>query len=386
MAELLIRSLGCPNCGAPYEPETRNCRSCGSVLIVTSLVGTFVRSLDAHQVSESLAKWRQRLKEDPDDAEAHFALGLSYLNSKLRDAALEHLRKAALLAPEVADTHYSLALTLFNDGNIRLSSPEYAEAMKEIDYSNRLAPDFRESAAFKHFFLANRLEAVDNAQALAEYRRAIEFCPDVPTLHNNLGNCYLNSQNLAEAQICFQRAIDLDPAYSAAYANLCRIMYEQAEYAKGIELGMKAVSLMGPTTIENYQAVAHNILALCLWKSNRKPEALEHVKKAIALDPGTLVYRRNLELIQTGCFVVTVTMGDYSHRWVIELSEFRDHVLSRSRPGRCLIRCYSRVSPVFARLIGSSIVLRRLALFFVVIPALFVARLLSVGARRGGRG
>ena len=143
MAKLLIQSMGCPNCGAPYEPKTRICRFCNSVLIVTSLAETFERSFAAHQVAGSLEKWRQRLKDDPDSAEAHFALGLSYLNSKLRDAALVHLRKAVILAPEVADTHHNLALTLLNDGNIDVTSPEYAEAVKEIDYSVQLAPDVR---------------------------------------------------------------------------------------------------------------------------------------------------------------------------------------------------------------------------------------------------
>jgi len=151
---LLIQRLGCPNCGAAYDPKSRDCRFCGSVLMVTSVAETFARRIDAQQVANALTKWRHRQKEEPDNAEAHFALGLSYLNSHLRDAALVHLRKAALLAPEVADTHYNFAVALFNDGDILFNSPESAEAMKEIDYCTRLAPDFVEAIAFRHFFLA----------------------------------------------------------------------------------------------------------------------------------------------------------------------------------------------------------------------------------------
>lgn len=78
-------------------------------------------------------------------------LGSTYLNARLLDAAIVHLRRAVLLAPEVADTHYSLALALLNDGEVlTCASPEYAEAKKEIDYSTRLAPEFREALAFKH--------------------------------------------------------------------------------------------------------------------------------------------------------------------------------------------------------------------------------------------
>jgi tetratricopeptide (TPR) repeat protein len=298
MAKLLIQSMGCPNCGAPYEHETRNCRFCNSVLIVASLAETFERSLEKHQVAESLEKWRQRLKDDPDSAEAHFALGLSYLNSKLRDAALVHLRKAVLLAPEVADTHHNLAVTLLNDGNIEVSSPEYLEAVKEIDYSVQLAPDFGESVAFKHIFVARKLDAVDQTQALAEYRKAVDVCPDIATLQHNLGWCYLNLKNTAEAENCFQRAIDLDSGYHLAYSILCQIMFGQRKYERGIQLGMKAVSLMGPATSDETQAIAHSNLSLCLWMSHRTTEALKHAKKAIAYAPANPRFQQNLLGIQ----------------------------------------------------------------------------------------
>jgi tetratricopeptide (TPR) repeat protein len=219
MAKLLIQSMGCPNCGAPYEHETRNCRFCNSVLIVTSLAETFKRSLEAHQVAESLEKWRQRIKEHPENAEAHFALGLSYLNSKLRDAALVHLRKAVLLAPEVADTHHNLAITLLNDGNIEATSPEYSEAVKEIDYSVQLAPDFGESVAFKHIFVARKLEVVDLAQALTEYRKAVEACPNIATLQYHLGLCYRKLKNVKEAETCFQRSVELDPSHHQQFPD-----------------------------------------------------------------------------------------------------------------------------------------------------------------------
>jgi tetratricopeptide (TPR) repeat protein len=298
MAKLLIQSMGCPNCGAPYEPDARICRFCNSVLIVTSLAATFERSLAAHQVAESLEKWREQLKEHPESAEAHFALGLSYLNSKLRDAALVHLRKAVLLAPEVADTHHNLALTLLNDGNIDVTSPEYREAVKEIDYSVQLAPDFAESVAFKHIFVARKLDAVDQAEALAEYRKAVDICPDIAILQHNLGWCYLNLKNTAAAEKCFQKVIDLDPDYHSAYSILCQMMFDQRKYERGIQLGRKAVSLMGFGTSDEVQAIAHSNLSLCLWMSHQTAEALEHAKKATAFAPTNARFQHNLREIQ----------------------------------------------------------------------------------------
>lgn len=379
MAKLLIQSLGCPNCGADYESESRNCRYCGSVLIVTSLAETFDRDLESHKVSESIDKWRQRLKEDGDSAEAHFALGLSYLNSGLRDAALNHLRQAALLAPEVADTHYNLALTLLNDGNIQFDSREYTEAVKAIDYSIRLAPDFGEAVAFKHFFLAQKLGSIDTRQALAEYREAVAACPTIALIQNNLGICYLSCEDLHSAATCFQRTIELDPRFAMAYSNLCLISYQLEKYQQGVEMGGKAVSLMGPATLEHHQALAHSNFALCLWKCRKKQKAIEHARKAVALEPSNALFQQNLKAIEDACFVVTATMGDYSHPWVVELSTFRDQVLARYSIGTCLIRCYSHAGPIAARLIAPSLLLRRLSLLLVVIPAVCIARL-SAGA------
>jgi len=194
-------------------------------------------------------------------------------------------------------------------------------------------------------------------------------------MQNNLGLCYLQLQQLDEAARCFQRAIAIDPQGFLPYSNLCLLMFNQHEYAKGIELGSKAVALTGTASVPRNQAMAHNNLAMCLWKSKRTSEALEHIKKAIAIDPANPLFQQNLQAIQgSSCFVITASMGDCCHPLVIELSAFRDHILARSKPGRCLIRYYYNVGPYLAQYIASSFALRRLAFVLVVIPALCIAR------------
>jgi tetratricopeptide (TPR) repeat protein len=86
--------------------------------------------------------------------------------------------------------------------------------------------------------------------------------------------------------------------YHLAYSILCRIMFDKRKYESGIELGMKAVSLMGPATIDETQAMAHSNLSLCLWMSHRTAEALEHAKKAIAYAPTDPRFQQNLRGIQ----------------------------------------------------------------------------------------
>ena len=107
---------------------------------------TFSRTVDGHQIAQALEKWRERLKQDPNSAEAHYAIGLTYLNGKLRDQAIDHLRQAAEIVPEVADIHYTLGIALFNDGDHTYE--EEAEAMREMGMAATLAPDFRDAAAY----------------------------------------------------------------------------------------------------------------------------------------------------------------------------------------------------------------------------------------------
>ena len=299
MAELLIQVLGCPNCGAPFDPKvSRACKYCGSVLIVTSVREAYDHELKGLDISGSIEKWRQLSKNNPEDAKAHFALGIAYLNSRFRDAALEHFRKAALLQPEAADIHYNLAITLFDDGNIALNAPEYAEMIKEIDYSVHILPDFKEAQAFSHFFIARKLDSIDHLEALAEYRKAIENCPNIGVFWNNIGLCYYRNNNLIEAYQCYQQALAYSSKLGIAYINMAHVLFKQGNYQQGVEMSEQALSLMGPGDPPLHQAEAHNALALCLWKSNRSDEALRHSTMAVALAPNFPIFKQTLDQIQ----------------------------------------------------------------------------------------
>ncbi len=107
-----IQALKCPMCGANISLDERECGYCGSTLIVTSIEKTLSRKSDTQLLSTSADKWKSILRTDPDYPEANYALGLIYLNEKLRDVALQYLQKAALLMPDSAIVQYNLALTI----------------------------------------------------------------------------------------------------------------------------------------------------------------------------------------------------------------------------------------------------------------------------------
>jgi len=73
-----------------------------------------------------------------------------------------------------------------------------------------------------------------------------------------------------------------------------------------------------------------------------------------------------------GCFIATATMGSYHDPAVLSLRKFRDAYLHRRRAGRLLIRVYYRFSPGIARYIEESDFLRRISLYLVVRPSVWV--------------
>lgn len=75
-----------------------------------------------------------------------------------------------------------------------------------------------------------------------------------------------------------------------------------------------------------------------------------------------------------GCFIATATMGHCDHPTVVLLRQYRDDSLQQTPVGRAMVRAYYAASPVLARLIDGSPVLRRLSYYLVVRPASFIAR------------
>lgn len=306
MEETYIKASKCPMCGANVKHQARSCDYCGSTLIFVGKGETFKKIPDFSKIDSAIEKWRKILQKEPENAEANYVLGLAYLNKKLYDAALQHLRKAVILAPESAAIHYNLAITLFKEGETQLSSSESIELMKEIDYALQQDPNFSEAVAFKHCFLAMKIQSIDVKEAIKEYKIAIETCPDIAIFYNNLSVCYGAIKDNNNEEKYLLKAIELNPNSTVSNINVCNFYYNKQNYQEGVKYGRKALENLTSSTPEIYQAEAYNLLALCLWKTNKKQEAIENSKKALAICPDNTIYTKNLQIISgtTGCLSV----------------------------------------------------------------------------------
>jgi protein O-mannosyl-transferase len=106
--------------------------------------------------------------------------------------------------------------------------------------------------------------------------------------YNNLGTALVDRNRLAEAQSCFQKAIDLKPDYGDAHYNLGYVMIQSGRREEGIRQLMEAIRLEP----QNY--MAHNNLGVAHLLQENYPQAVQHLQEALRLQPDFETARNNL--------------------------------------------------------------------------------------------
>lgn len=395
----------CPMCGAGVTPRARSCDYCESTFIN---IGVDMSHATSKVSQDSFEKWRKILKEDPNSAEANYALGLLYQNRNLNEQAVTHLRNACKLAPETPDIHYNLALALFDNGKLS-SSAELNEMQKEIEVTLKIDPTFAEAKAFKHFFAGIMLESSDQSGAIKQYQSAISTCSDIPTFYNNLGALFLNKNDWPKAEEYFDKAYELNPNYHTLLYNIARLYMDWMDKLtsagntmlgkkniptalevgkrghKKLQLLLKSDSIIqksGGDLTTDIKATSWNAgnvkdpvghFYLCYARVNHWTKNIEDAKKYIAIaldrDPENSIYKMAKKQIEGKfCFVATAVMNDADHIYVNTLRSFRDECLSKSTIGSLFIEWYWNNGPGMADFVIKHNALRLLCKNIIISP------------------
>jgi predicted RNA-binding Zn-ribbon protein involved in translation (DUF1610 family) len=105
------------------------------------------------------------------------------------------------------------------------------------------------------------------------------------------------------------------------------------------------------------------------YESLLKSKMDEYVEKRKALEPS---YQPPTIQKKSGCFIVTATLGNCNHPYVILLREFRDEWLSKKVIGQMFIEKYYHHSPYFANMIRERKRLRWVSYTLVVKPSVWL--------------
>ena len=152
------------------------------------------------------------IKLDPDNALVHHDLGMALLHQKQFDQAINHLSEALRRMPQGLDTQYQAVNMHHNLGMALFYTRKFRESAAHLDQAVRLDPD---NAKF-HYDLALVLAAEGKSDnALSHYAKAVSLKPDVdksPILHELLAESYAKAGQFRQAILSAEKALNLADA------------------------------------------------------------------------------------------------------------------------------------------------------------------------------
>ena len=128
------------------------------------------------------------------------------------------------------------------------------------------------------------LEAEAPSQAELAYQRALELQPRHSEAHLNLGRLLHERGDLAGALKHYAAAVDIDPTSARARYNLGVVLEDLACPDEAVQAYLAALDL------DDHLATAHFNLARLLEKRGRETDALQHL----------LAYKRLLDIAEAG--------------------------------------------------------------------------------------
>jgi tetratricopeptide (TPR) repeat protein len=132
-------------------------------------------------------------------------------------------------------------------------------------------------------FDADRLAAFQ--RAAAEYVAAERFNADRPEHRTNLGGFQAERGDAAAAEAEFRAALQLDPEFVPAWANLADLMRMLGRETEAESLLREGLAVTPDA------AALHHALGLSLVRQQRKDEALRELRRAAELDPSNPRFR-----------------------------------------------------------------------------------------------
>ena len=174
-------------------------------------------------LNSMVAKDQAKVQSNPNDARAHYDLGVALRQRNNKDAhdtekAIAEFDDAIRLKPDYAEAHFVRGWTLHQMGNLE-------DAMGEYQHALSLKPDL----AYIHVFLALAIDMKGGnlGGAIVEYQKAEELIPDDPQIHYDVGYSFFQEGHLNEAVAEFRKALELRPMFAEATQRLLQATHQR---------------------------------------------------------------------------------------------------------------------------------------------------------------
>ena len=214
----------------------------------------------------------------PDDAEAHYNLGMALQALGQLDGATSSFRRALMINPGDAEVHYNLGNLLHGLGQLDGAVSSFRRALE-------IKSDF----AAAHYNLGNSLRALGQLDdAVVGYRRALAINPDYAEAHINLGAALNVLGQLDDAVASLCRALKIKPDYAEAHNNLGNVLQALGRLDDAVESFRRALK------IKPDFADAHNNLGNALQALGQLDGAVASYRCALEIKPDVADAHTNL--------------------------------------------------------------------------------------------
>ena len=211
------------------------------------------------RTNESLIASQKSIQLNPQDAGAHYNLGITLQEQGRLKEAEANYRQTIKLKSDLPEVHFNLGVILEEQGKLEEAEVSYRQTIK-------LKPQL----AHAHQNLGNiMIKQRRLKEAEASYRQAIKFKPDLAKAHNNLGIIMKQQGKLEEAEVSYRQAIKFKPDLAEAYNNLGIIMKELRRLEEAFSAFIQAINL-NPDFTDAYKNFAITIKKVRFTSSNVK--------------------------------------------------------------------------------------------------------------------
>jgi Flp pilus assembly protein TadD len=227
-------------------------------------------------------RWERMLEIDPNDARAHYNLGIVRERAGDAAAAITHYEQAIRIEPDFAMAHYNLAVALQRAGEMINATEHYRQV-------SRIEPDNANAYMGLGFALA---QMGNNEEATAYFGQALRIKPDFAEAHYNLAVAMMKLGKIPQAADHFEQALLIEPDNADAYVGLGLASAQMGNIEDAITHFEHALRIM-PGSAE-----AHYYLGSAWEKADRVPESIQHYEQALRLRPDYTVARNALARLQ----------------------------------------------------------------------------------------
>ncbi len=225
-----------------------------------------LRRNDAGGAVDSLQK---ALRNDPDNAVAHYQLGLAFEQQGNESRAESEWQEAVRLRPDLTDAQRALAALEIRHGDI--------DALLETAQQIITAQPYTADGFILKGIAELARQKYSDAQQDAE--EAAKRAPQSPAPYVQLANIQLVQKHFPEAEKLYQQALDKDPSSSEGLSGLMNTYFAQKQFDKAIAAANAQIA-KSPKTANFY-----DLLGTALFNGRKDlPGAEAALRKAIELD------------------------------------------------------------------------------------------------------